>query len=67
MNRDSDGDSDPSTKTINSPGTNPSRLRVATNIALNASLTRNLLIVTSYSFPIHFQLVSCPEPVAYWL
>jgi len=51
INRDSDGDSDPSTKTSNSPGTNISRLRVATNIALNASFTRNLVIVTSVFSP----------------
>lgn len=43
MNRDSVGDSDPSTSTINSPGTNVSRLRVGTSVALNASFTRNLV------------------------
>ena len=47
MNRDSEADSDPSTKTINSPGTNVSRLRVSSSVALNASFTRNLVIATS--------------------
>ncbi len=45
INRDSAGDSDPSTRTINSPGTNLSRRRVATSMALNSCFTRNLVVI----------------------
>ena len=47
INRASPGDSDPSTRTIKSPGTNFSILRDATNVAVNASFTRNLVIIIS--------------------
>jgi hypothetical protein len=68
MNRDSEAVSDPSTKTINSPGTNVSHLRVGSSVALNASFTRNLVIATSMLLPrgCPFRKVANPT-VAYWL
>src|SRR6516225_10056352 len=62
MNRDSEADSDPSTKTINSPGTNLSRLRVGSSVALNASFTRNLVIATSMLLLLRCPFSKGPNP-----